>query len=150
MGPQASANAPRDLAKKSTRHLVVRFVQLLLSLSRTYQGELPRRHRLREDTGIEQAEKIPLGTGFRLKVPEDPTPRVSLEGLHLSFNVASCIVFELLVPSLDEVDVRTRSHVGAPWICSVVAGPDTVAIQSGSAIRHGSSPLSDDYPMVEA
>lgn len=35
-------------------------------------AELPVRQRLREDAGVDQAERVPLGRTFGLEVPEDP------------------------------------------------------------------------------
>lgn len=73
--------------------------------SRTYGVELAIGERLRENAGVQKAEEVPLGAGLGLEIPENPAPRVRLVCLQLRFDVSSRIVFELLTPRFDEVDV---------------------------------------------
>ncbi len=116
--------------------------------SRTYGIELAIGERLREDAGVQEAEQIPLGAGLGLKIPEDPAPRVRLVGLQLRFNVTSRIIFELLTPRLDEVDVGAWTDEFAAGIGAVVARADSVPVQRGGAVGLGGRPFADDDPVV--
>lgn len=92
---------------------------------------------LREDAGVDQAERVPLGASLRLEVPEDPADGVHLECLHLCLDVSTSVVLQLLVPSVDEVDARARTDVAAARVCAIIARANPVSIESGSAVSHG-------------
>lgn len=71
-----------------------------------------------------------------------------LVGLQLRFNISSRIVFELLAPRLDEVDVGARTDVFAARIGAVIASADPVPVQSGGAVGLCSRPFADNDPVV--
>lgn len=71
-----------------------------------------------------------------------------LVGLQLRFNESSRVVFELLAPCLDEVDVGARTDIFAAGIGAVVASADPVPVQSGGAVGLCSRPFADNDPVV--
>jgi hypothetical protein len=67
----------------------------------------------RENTGVNQAEGIPLGCTFSLKVPPKPPLRFLLECRNLGFNVASGIILVRLRPLVDVVLEAAIADEGA-------------------------------------
>ena len=68
--------------------------------------------------------------------------------LQLRFNVSSRVVFELLGPRLDEVDVGARADECAAGISTVVTSADPVPVQGGGAVRLRGGPFAHDDPVV--
>ena len=111
--------------------------------------ELPLRERLRKHAGIEQTEKIPLGTGFSLEVPEDPAVGESLVDIQLCLDELPRVVLKGLIPCIDEIDTAARPVVRAARIITLVAGANAITIESGGAVRHRSRPFPNYHPVVD-
>ena len=105
--------------------------------------------KLWEDTGINKSEKVPFGASFGLEVPEDPTIGHLLIHLDLSLDILSRIVFQSLIPGIDEVYGIARTYPGCIWLITVILSPDAVSIERSSAICHCGSPFADNHPVVD-
>lgn len=105
--------------------------------------------KLWKDTSINKSEKVPFGASLGLEVPEDPTIGHLLIHLDLSFNVLARIVFQGLIPGIDEVDRIAGPYTRCIWLITVILSPDAVSIKSSSAICHCGSPFADNHPVVD-
>ncbi len=103
---------------------------------------------MREDADVQQAEHIPFRTSLGLEVPKDPTLTVQLKDIQLSLDVLSHVVLELLAPRLDEIDVFARTPECAASKGPIVASSDTIPVEGGGAVGHGSRPFANDEPLV--
>jgi hypothetical protein len=117
------------------------FLYQAVDLGGTDLAELSAGQGLREDSGINETEGVPLGRCFRFEVPEDPADGVFLERLHLSLNVTTHIVLEGLGPLIHVVYGSARADIATARVCTVVTSTNTVTIQGGGAITHSTRPL---------
>ena len=104
--------------------------------------------KLWKDTGVNKSKKVPFGASLRLEVPENPTVGHLLIHLDLSLDVLSCIIFQSLIPGIDEVDGIAGTYTRCIWLITVILSPDTVSIERSSAICHCGSPFADNHPVV--
>ena len=117
-------------------------------LKRANLVEFAVREGLRKDAGVEEPEQIPLRARLGLEVPKHPAAGILLVDFELSFDEASGVVFERLIPRLDEVDVGAAADEAAARVCAVVTGADAVAVEGCGAVGHCGGPFADDLPVV--
>lgn len=104
---------------------------------------------LRENPCVHQAEEIPLGARLGFEVPKHPSVRHLLVNFNLRFDVLPRVIFERLVPSVDEIDGIARADPRRIRLIAVVLGADAVAIERSSAVRHGGRPFADDNIVID-
>lgn len=93
-------------------------------------------------------ELTPLCAGLGLEVPKNPTSSELFERIQLGLNVTACVVLQLLIPSINEVDSVAGTYAGASRIPAVIASPNAVSIQSGCTVGHRRRPLANNDPMI--
>ena len=67
--------------------------------------------RPRPDAIINEPEKIPLGSGLGLEVPEDPALDLTLEDIELGTDIVGVRALLILVPLIDKVHIPTRADI---------------------------------------
>lgn len=104
---------------------------------------------IRKDTGVEQAEEIPLSARLGLEVPEDETLRLLLIHVELCVDVILSIGLLGLIPGVDEVDITAGARTGsAAWEVAFPARTKSVTVERGGAVSHGRGPLTNNHPVV--
>lgn len=101
-----------------------------------------------KDVFVQQSEKIPFGASFGFEVPENPAFAEFLERTQLNLNVVACVVLQLLIPRIDEVDLVTGTYAGASGIPAVIASANAVTIQSRRTIGHCRRPFANNHPVI--
>lgn len=118
--------------------LLAKSVVLVLHLAVLYR---------REDSGIDEPERIPLSRTLRLEVPPEPSLCLTFEGRNLAFNETRGVISVRLGPSIEVISPAAISDVRAPRKCTVVTSAAPIPVQIFGAVCHRSSPFSDKSSM---
>ena len=103
---------------------------------------------MREDVVFEQTKEIPLCASLGLKVPEYPTAGELLEHVQLGLDIVACIVLQLLIPRVDEVDLVAGTHAWTSRIPAIIASTNAVTIEGRCTVSHRRRPLAHNHPVI--